>query len=208
MLPKHWKRASLGEIALVTSGGTPERAEPRYWNGTIPWVTTGEIQFNTITDTVEKITPAGLDNSAAKLFPAGTLLMAMYGQGKTRGQVARLGIEAATNQACAAILLKEGYDSEFYYQYLASQYEAIREMGNAGTQKNLNAGLIKHIVVPVPPIEEQRYIAELATTWDAAIFHYERQIERLREEKSALMTQLFTGKRSVCLPGQVKDPVA
>ena len=110
MLPDGWHRSTLGEIARISSGGTPDRAEPSYWGGDVPWVTTGEIRFNTITDTFEKITPAGLKNSSAKLFPPGTLLMAMYGQGKTRGQVAKLAIEAATNQACAAILLEDGQD--------------------------------------------------------------------------------------------------
>ena len=136
MLPEGWRRSTLGQIARITSGGTPSRAEPSYWGGSIPWVTTGEIQFNTITDTAEKITREALKNSSARLFPPGTLLMAMYGQGKTRGQVAKLGIEAATNQACAAILLGDGHDLDFYFQYLSSQYAALRNLGNAGTQQN------------------------------------------------------------------------
>ncbi|CAE6740297.1 hypothetical protein CFBP6600_14060 [Xanthomonas arboricola pv. corylina] len=135
MLPQGWLRRPLGDIAQITSGGTPDRSTPSYWGGTIPWLTTGEIQFNTITDSTEKITEFGLKNSSAKLFPAGTLLMAMYGQGKTRGQIAQLGIEAATNQACAAILFDASNDPNFYFQYLASQYEELRELGNAGTQK-------------------------------------------------------------------------
>lgn len=187
MLPEGWRRLPLGEIAQITSGGTPERAETKYWGGDIPWVTTGEIQFNTITDTAEKITEDGLKNSAAKLFPAGTLLMAMYGQGKTRGQVAKLGIAAATNQACAAILLKEGYDEEFYYQFLASHYDAIRELGNAGTQKNLNGGLIKELVVPYAPYSEQRGISEVLTTWDDAI----ACTERLRANSSTYWRALI-----------------
>ena len=124
MLPKGWSRSTLGKIARVTSGGTPDRSKSEYWDGDVPWVTTGEIQFNTITATSEQITDIGLQNSSAKLFPPGTLLMAMYGQGKTRGQVAKLGIEASTNQACAAIQLQGNQDADFYFQYLSSQYEA------------------------------------------------------------------------------------
>lgn len=169
MLPDGWHRSTLGEIARITSGGTPDRSEPSYWGGSVPWVTTGEIQFNTITDTVERITEAGLKNSSAKLFPPGTLLMAMYGQGKTRGQVARLGIEASTNQACAAILLNDGHDPDFYFHYLSSQYYSLRELGNAGTQQNLSGGILKGFEALVPPLSEQREIARILSTWDDAI---------------------------------------
>lgn len=169
MLPEGWHRSTLGEIAHITSGGTPDRSEPGYWGGSVPWVTTGEIQFNTITDTAEKITEAGLKNSSAKLFPPGTLLMAMYGQGKTRGQVAKLAIEASTNQACAALLLHEGHEPDFYFHYLSAHYEALRELGNAGTQQNLSGGILKEVSVVVPPRAEQRKVARILSTWDDAV---------------------------------------
>jgi len=191
MLPEGWKRVPLGEIAQITSGGTPDRAQPAYWGGDIPWVTTGEIHFNSILETAEKITEAGLKNSAAKVFPPGTLLMAMYGQGKTRGQVAKLAIGAATNQACAAILLKNGHDPEFYFQMLASQYDEIRELGNAGTQKNLNGGLIKELVVPLPPLLEQQQISEVGGTWDTAIAIAEKLLANSRKYWLALIGELL-----------------
>lgn len=195
MLPKEWHRSTLGEIAHVTSGGTPDRSRPEYWGGDVPWVTTGEVQFNIITDTVEKITVAGLRNSSAKCFPPGTLLMAMYGQGKTRGQVARLRIEAATNQACAAIQLLDGHNSDFFFQYLSSQYLALRELGNAGTQKNLNGGIIKNLVVPVPPYGEQCLIAEILSTWDQAIATAQRMLSNSKRGNRDLMTSLLSGHR-------------
>jgi len=195
MLPKAWRYSTLGEIARVTSGGTPDRSNPEYWGGDIPWVTTGEIQFNKITDTVEKITASGLQNSSAKLFPPGTLLMAMYGQGKTRGQVAKLGIEAATNQACAAILLHDNYDPDFYFQYLSSQYDGLRELGNAGTQKNLNAGILKGVAVPVPPYNEQRRISSILSTWDQAITTAERLLANSQRRTRDLMAMLLSGRR-------------
>ena len=194
MIPKGWQRSTLGEIARITSGGTPSRAESSYWGGEVPWVTTGEILFNTITKTKEKITAVGLKNSSANLFPAGTLLMAMYGQGKTRGQVAKLGIEAATNQACAAILLQEMQDPDFYFQYLSSQYEAVRELGNAGTQQNLNGGILKELVVPVPPLAEQRRIACILSTWDQAIDITERLLANSRKQKQELINALMKGR--------------
>lgn len=197
MLPEGWKHVRLGDIAQIASGGTPNRAEPRYWNGDIPWVTTGEIQFNTITDTAEKITAEGLKNSSAKLFPPGTLLMAMYGQGKTRGQVAKLGVEAATNQACAAMRLSDDCDLDYVHQCLASHYEAIRELGNAGTQQNLNAALVKGIALPLPPKSEQAWIAALAACWDAAIARTEQLLNNSRRQKQDLMQGLLTGHRTV-----------
>ncbi|KHL56261.1 restriction endonuclease subunit S [Xanthomonas cannabis] len=195
MLPQGWLQRPLSDIAQMTSGGTPDRSTPSYWGGDIPWLTTGEIQFNTITTSAEKITELGLRNSSAKLFPAGTLLMAMYGQGKTRGQIAKLGIEAATNQACAAILFDANNDPDFYFQYLAAQYEGLRELGNAGTQKNLNCGILKRILVPVPPVQEQRRIAHILSTWDQAITTTEKQLASSRRYAEVLRNTLLAGQR-------------
>jgi type I restriction enzyme, S subunit len=102
-IPKHWGIVALGYVCNLTSGGTTDRNRPEYWNGNIPWVKTGEINYNQINQTEEYITELGLNNSSTKLASAGTLLMAMYGQGVTRGRVAILGIEASFNQACLAI---------------------------------------------------------------------------------------------------------
>lgn len=186
MLPDGWHRSTLGEIARITSGGTPDRSEPSYWGGSVPWVTTGEIQFNTITDTAEKITEAGLKNSSAKLFPPGTLLMAMYGQGKTRGQVAKLGIEACTNQNSAAILLNEGHDPDFYFHFLSWKYDEIRDFGHSGGVSHLNAGLLKQIAVPVAPIREQLRVAAVLATWDAAAKAAARLLANSENQKAAL----------------------
>jgi type I restriction enzyme S subunit len=191
MLPEGWRRSTLGEIARITSGGTPDRSEPSYWGGNVPWVTTGEIQFSTITDTAEKITEAGLKNSSAKLFPPGTLLMAMYGQGKTRGQVAKLAIEASTNQNSAAILLHEGYDPDFYFHFLAWKYDEIRDFGHSGGVSHLDAGLLKQIAVPVAPINEQLRVAAVLATWDAAANTAASLLTKSEEQKAALSQSLL-----------------
>jgi type I restriction enzyme S subunit len=195
MVPSGWKLSTIEEIANVSSGGTPSRKNDTYWNGNIPWVTTAEVQFKVIKDTSEKITEEGLANSSAKLFPVDTILMAMYGQGKTRGQVAKLGIEASTNQACAAIVLHTDYEVDYYYQFLVSQYENIREMANSGGQENLSGGIVKSIQVPVPPLPEQKKIAQILSTWDKAITTTEQLLANSQQQKKALMQQLLTGKK-------------
>jgi len=199
MAPEGWRLSTIEEVAAVSSGGTPSRKEASYWGGDIPWVTTAEVNSKTITSTTQKITEEGLENSSAKLFPARTILMAMYGQGKTRGQVARLGIEASTNQACAAILLNEGSDTDYYYYFLESRYVHIRNMANTGGQENLSAGIVKSIQVPVPPLPEQKKIAQILSTWDQAITATERLFENSQQRKKGLMQQLLTGKKQ--LPG-------
>lgn len=196
MVPNGWKKGVIEDIAKVSSGGTPSRQNDSYWiGGNVPWVTTTEVKFGVITNTEQKITEEGLKNSSAKLFPKDTVLMAMYGQGKTRGQVAKLGIEASTNQACAALLLKDGFEVDYYYQYLVSQYENIRELANSGGQQNLSAGIIKGIHIPIPPILEQQKIAKILNTWDKAISTTERLIDNSKQQKKALMQQLLTGKK-------------
>ena len=196
MVPNGWEFGVIEDIAQVSSGGTPSRANDSYWtDGLIPWVTTAEVKFGTITDTEQKITEEGLKNSSAKLFPKDTILMAMYGQGKTRGQVAKLGIEASTNQACAALQLYEGFDVDYYYQYLMSQYENIRELANSGGQQNLSGGIVKGINIPIPPLLEQQKIAKILSTWDKAISTTERLIDNSNQQKKALMQQLLTGKK-------------
>ncbi len=116
-----WEVKKLGEIFNTATGGTPDRSVKSYWDGGIPWVTTSLVDFNLITHTDETISDEGLKNSAAKMFPKGTILMALYGQGKTRGKVAMLGIEATTNQACAAILPTNGVDQTFAFLNLAGR---------------------------------------------------------------------------------------
>jgi len=186
-----WEEATLGAIAKITSGGTPNRAEPNYWGGSIPWVTTSLIDFNRIDETEEFITTEGLKNSSAKLFPVKTLLMAMYGQGKTRGKVALLSIEAATNQACAAIMLNKEVDTNFVFYNLASRYDEIRKLSNEGGQENLSAGLIKNISVIIPSLPEQQKIADCLVSLDDLITAQALKLAALKTHKKGLMQQLF-----------------
>ena len=187
-----WRASTLEDIAEIASGGTPNRSKPEYWNGDIPWVSTSLIDFNRITQVQECITRRGLDNSSAKIFPRETILMAMYGQGKTRGKVAVLGIDAAINQACAAISVNDGISSGFVFQNLAGRYDEIRGLSNQGGQENLSATLIKKIPLSCPQMEEeQQEIADCLSSLDALIAAQVDKLDALKTHKKGLMQQLF-----------------
>jgi type I restriction enzyme S subunit len=189
---KYWEKKKINEISTITSGGTPNRSNFNYWNGEIPWITTSLIDFKTIETANEYITKKGLENSSAKLFPKGTILMAMYGQGKTRGKVGILGIEAATNQACAAISLNRKQSVIFIFYSLANLYEKIRNIANDGGQKNLSAGIIKSISINVPHLSEQTKIASFLTSVDKRITLLQKKKTQLEQYKKGAMQQLFS----------------
>lgn len=190
---------TLGSIARITSGGTPKRSEPGYWNGTIPWVKTAQIQNGMITSECieEWITPEGLDKSSARMIPKGTILMAMYGQGKTRGQVGILGIDATINQACAAILLSQKADRDYVFQQLRFRYERIRALSNTGSQENLSAELIREIAFPLPSVEVQKKVAALLGVWDVTIQKAEQLIAAKEQHYSHELSRLISQAQHV-----------
>ncbi|OAV65013.1 EcoKI restriction-modification system protein HsdS [Bacteroidales bacterium Barb4] len=195
VIPQEWDVKKLGEISKITSGGTPLREKKEYWNGNIPWVTTTLLNNPVIEKVEEYITEDGLQNSATKLLPKGTLLMAMYGQGQTRGKVSKLMIEAATNQACASLSINNKNFTNYIFYQLDKNYEVIRNLSNDGNQKNLSLELIKGIQIVLPPLPEQQKIAEILTVWDKAIDIQTQYIASLENRKRGLMQQLLTGKK-------------
>lgn len=196
-IPESWQIRALGEMARITSGGTPSRMKPEYWNGKIPWVKTAEIDYKVINSTEETISELGMQNSSAKMIPKGTLLMAMYGQGVTRGRVGILGIDATVNQACAAILLSDSVFTFYLFYYLAYHYESIRNLGHGANQKNLNAQLIKSIPILLPPLAEQTTIANILAACDAKIAALEKESALLNELFQALLEELMSGRLRV-----------
>ena len=155
------------EIASVVSGGTPSRAKPEYWeNGKIPWVKTTELQNNIITTVEEYITEEGLKGSSAKIVPKNTVLIAMYGQGKTRGMTGFLGIDASTNQACACLLPSDKINSVFLWKYFELSYTELREMAKGGNQPNLNGNMIKNFPVLMPPMNLQEQFVDFVNQVD------------------------------------------
>lgn len=151
----------LGEWASTTSGSTPSRGDKRYWSpAEIPWVKTGEVAFAPITRTEEAISKQALAECSLALLPSQTVLIAMYGQGKTRGQSAILEIEATTNQACFAILPNETWDADFLHHWLMASYDDLRSLsdGRGGNQANLNGGQLNALEIPAPDIDDQQRI--------------------------------------------------
>lgn len=153
-----WPRSALGEVAATASGGTPDRAEPRYFGGAIRWVKSGELHSGVVVDTEETLTPEGLANSAAKLLPPGTLLVAMYGA--TAGVVATLGVSAATNQAVCSITPGPRIDGTFLTQVLRLMSRKLLARRHGGAQPNLSQKVIRHLEIPVPPLDMQTQFAQ------------------------------------------------
>ena len=147
-------------ICSVGSGGTPSRTNASYYKGTYPWVKTGEVLNDVIFETEEKISLEAIERSSAKLYPKGSLLMAMYGQGDTRGRTAKLGVDATTNQACAVLFnIKNNVVlTDYLWFYLQMQYDDIRALASGNNQPNLNIEKIKNYEVVVPPLSVQETI--------------------------------------------------
>lgn len=176
----------------VVSGGTPNRNVSEFWNnGSIRWVKTTELQNNVICNTDEKITQAGLDNSSAKIIPPNTVLIAMYGQGKTRGMTGYTSIECATNQACACILPCEQFNQNYLWRYMILSYDKLRDMAKGGNQPNLNIGIIKNFPVLKPPIELQNDFAAFVERVDQQKQTVQQSLEKLELMKKALLQEYF-----------------
>lgn len=207
-----WATKQMRELFLVRTGGTPSRKENQYYaGGTIPWVKTGEVQNGPITSTSEFITPVAVSESNAKIFPAGTILIALYGDGKTRGQVGRLTFPAATNQACAALLSDSLSEITFQYvfNFWLSQYQRLRDESAGGNQQNLNLGIIKDWVISLPPEDEQAEIVRrtkdllaLADQIEARYAKAKAQVDRLTQ---SILAKAFQGE---LVPQDPNDPPA
>lgn len=199
-VPESWEVCKVGDVAKIQSGGTPTREIAENWcGGTIPWVKTGEINYCVIHNTEEKITPTGLANSAARLFPKGTLLMAMYGQGITRGRVGLLGIEATTNQACASITPtdKKRISSVFLYYFFEYHYEDLRKLGHGANQRNMNAALIRSFPLVHPKPDEQAAVVTAFESLDQKRALHEHKKTQLQDLFRTLLHELMTAKTRV-----------
>ena len=163
-----WK--TLGEVCKkIYSGGTPKTGQSEYWeNGTIPWMSSGEVNLGTIYATEKFISDAGLKNSSAKFVPENSIVMALAGQGKTRGKVARTRISLTTNQSLAALVFNTNMvNPDYAYHFLNTQYEKLREISSGeGVRGGLNLQMISNYKIPIPPLPEQEKIVAILDKFD------------------------------------------
>ena len=195
-----WEMVKLGNIADVNTGSTPKRGNKDYWeNGNIPWITSGETNNPYITKATEFITTKAIAETNCKIIAKGSLVIAMYGEGKTRGKCAELSIDATTNQALASITFT---DSRMYKNFakwfFEKDYEDMRMLSSGGVQPNLNLGIIKNMILPLPPLaEQQRIVQEIesrlsqATATETYIENALQQAEALRQ---SILKKAFSGE--------------
>lgn len=198
---KGWERKKLGEIAETCSGSTPSRSNPDYYKGNIPWVKTGELKDSSISDTEEHINEIALKESSVKMLPKGTLLVAMYGQGQTRGRTGLLLNPATTNQACFAVLPNyTKFVPEFLQFWFRHNYLRLRREteGRGGNQPNLNGAVLNSQQITLPAILKQEQIIKLLEEKTQVSQHIintlSYQLEVINKLPSVLLQRAFSGE--------------
>jgi type I restriction enzyme S subunit len=201
-IPAHWGVARLGYYAHVTNGSTPSKAVREYWSdGDIPWASSGDLNQYHIESPSGNITSKALLECSLSIVPAGSVLIGMVGQGKTRGLSALLKVDSTINQNVAAVACDGRLDSIFLHFILQSIYKSLREYGRGGNQAALNCEIVSSIRFPLPDRQEQKNIAqvlELKLGKIAMVMEQaEKQIELLQERRTALISAAVTGKIDV-----------
>ncbi|MCJ1680778.1 restriction endonuclease subunit S [Streptomyces sp. APSN-46.1] len=198
-IPDGWIWTTIGGLFSVRVGTTPSRKNPDLWSGCIPWVSSGEVNFRRIANTREHITEEAVGNKRTRLHPAGTVMIAMIGEGKTRGQVAILDIEATHNQNCASIRVSETQIlPEYIYLVLEQRYLESRRASSGGNQPALNKAKVEAIPVPLPPLATQRRIVAEADEFGEVIKHLRAELEttlkRAANLRQSVLSHAFSGK--------------
>ncbi len=188
-----WEVKRLGEVAEMSSGGTPTSSIPAYYDGDIPWVSITDMTKSgkVLTATDRNLTSLGFANSATQMFPVGTVLYAMYA---SLGECSIAGIEVCSSQAILGIRPTKDLSNEFLYYYLVSLKPTIKSLGQQGTQANLNKGMVQNFQIHLPPLSEQTAIAEVLSDMDGEIAALEARRDKTRALKQGMMAELLTGK--------------
>ena len=201
-IPAHWPVVRLGHFAHVQNGSTPSPDDVAYWHdGTVPWLASTKVNEDRVTSPSELITETALRECSLSLVPAGSVVIGLVGQGRTRGMAALLGIEAAINQNMAAIIPRRRIMGRYLQYQLESMYIPIRECGRGANQAALNCELVAELRLPSPPADEQaaiaRFIDDKAYAISALVDKTHRSIDLLGESRSALITAAVTGQIDV-----------
>ena len=191
------KEYSINDITCeVITGGTPSTSRREYYGGNIPWLASTEIHQKRITKPTTYITELGLQNSSAKIAPEKSVLIALAGQGKTRGTAAYLTKPMALNQSLAALVTNEKCNPEFLYYLVESMYSSLRELSSGdGGRGGLNKKLIKGVLVTIPiDVDEQEAIANILFAMDEEIRDLETEREKIIQIREGAMDDLLTGR--------------
>lgn len=202
MVPEGWEAASIKWFTRIYSGGTPDKSNDSYWaDGTIPWLNSGSVNDDIITEPSNYITEEAFEKSSAKWIPKNALVIALAGQGKTKGMVAQLAIDTTCNQSMAAIIPISKITSRFLFWWLKANYQNIRNLAGGDLRDGLNLEMIGGIYTPIPPLIDQDEITEFldreTTKIDTLIDKAKHSIELAKEHRSALISAAVTGKIDV-----------
>ena len=188
-----WVQRKLGEHSNILTGGTPKTSMSNYWNPKeIPWMSSGEVNKRRINETDNMISKEGLENSSARWVKENSIVIALAGQGKTRGTVAVNNIPLTTNQSIAAIEPDETLNFEFIFQNLSKRYDELRMMSSGdGTRGGLNKKIIDEIIIAAPILEEQEKIGSFFKQLDNTIALHQRKLDLLKEQKKGYLQKMF-----------------
>ncbi|MBR2032249.1 MAG: restriction endonuclease subunit S [Alistipes sp.] len=200
IIPEDWEVKQISDFTTVVTGGTPSTQHTEYWGGDIRWMNSGELNLKFVYDVEGRITEEGLHNSSTHVIPAECVLVGLAGQGKTRGTAAYNLVSLCTNQSIAAFLPTDKHSSLYLYYVIDSKYDYLRLLSSGdGGRGGLNKQILGTINVVLPPIAEQRAIAEALSDVDGLIAALDKKIAKKRLLKQGAMWQLLTGKTR--LPG-------
>ena len=188
-----WEQRKVSEVSEIVAGGTPSTSVSEYWEPKeVPWLSSGEVHKKYITYTDDMISKNGLANSSAKIIKKNSVLIALAGQGKTRGTVAINRISLSTNQSIAAMSFNDDIVPEFVFSNLENRYDEIRAMSSGdGSRGGLNKQLVGDITIPYTIKEEQQKIGQYFSNLDHLITLHQRELEKLQNIKKSMLEKMF-----------------
>lgn len=201
-IPESWEYIRLGNMSFITSGGTPSRSNPSFWNGDIPWVKIGDMSSKYLDKTEETISQKGLENSSAKYFEKGTILYSIFA---SIGTVSILNIKATTNQAIAGIMPYGNIDNDYLYHVLVALKDILVKKGRGCAQSNINQEILKNTPIPIPPIEEQKRIVQRIEEIMKHIDELEAIEEELKKLKEVFPADMKASVLQAAMQGKLTE---